>query len=261
MSKLEQLLIIEPDSELKFRGPFNVSVVTYMRLTNPTDKKILFKIKTTAPKRYCVRPNSGALDPKSTMEVAIALQPFVFDPNEKNKHKFMVQSLVAPDGDYDADRLWKEISPEQLMDSKLKCVFELPVDNNTVIDLSSSKIKQTDGTTSDISTIKQEIAQLNAEDNAKNDSTFDYNKFSAEIRKLREEESQLRQENLELKEQILKLKMASQSQSTSSTAHSGQSQFQNPYAPPAISNQQPPLLIGVAVIVAILGLLIGKFLL
>lgn len=51
-------------------GPFNVSVMSYMRLTNPTDKKILFKIKTTAPKKYCVRPNSGALDPKHTIEVA-----------------------------------------------------------------------------------------------------------------------------------------------------------------------------------------------
>ena len=26
------------------------------------------------------------------------LQPFEFDPNEKNKHKFMVQSMLAPDG-------------------------------------------------------------------------------------------------------------------------------------------------------------------
>ena len=26
------------------------------------------------------------------------LQPFEFDPNEKNKHKFMVQTMVAPDG-------------------------------------------------------------------------------------------------------------------------------------------------------------------
>ena len=51
-------------------GPFNVSVMSYMRLTNPSDKKILFKIKTTAPKKYCVRPNSGALDPKHTIEVA-----------------------------------------------------------------------------------------------------------------------------------------------------------------------------------------------
>lgn len=73
--------------------------------------------------------------------ISVALQPFVFDPNEKNKHKFMVQSLVAPEGDFDAERLWKELSPDQMMDSKLKCVFELPVDANTVIDLSSQKIK------------------------------------------------------------------------------------------------------------------------
>ena len=51
-------------------GPFNTSVLTYMRLTNPTDKKILFKIKTTAPKKYCVRPNSGVLEPKNMIEVA-----------------------------------------------------------------------------------------------------------------------------------------------------------------------------------------------
>ena len=35
----------------------------------------------------------------------VCLQPFVFDPNEKNKHKFMVQSLVAPDGEINAEQL------------------------------------------------------------------------------------------------------------------------------------------------------------
>lgn len=35
----------------------------------------------------------------------VCLQPFNFDPNEKNKHKFMVQSLVAPDGDIQFDQL------------------------------------------------------------------------------------------------------------------------------------------------------------
>ncbi|XP_021712869.1 uncharacterized protein LOC5576591 [Aedes aegypti] len=59
-----------------------------MRLTNPTEHVILFKIKTTAPKKYCVRPNCGVLEPKTTIEIAIILQPFIFDAAEKNKHKF-----------------------------------------------------------------------------------------------------------------------------------------------------------------------------
>jgi Tfp pilus assembly protein PilV len=54
----------------------------------------------------------------------------VFDPNEKNKHKFMVQSMIRPDSDLSVDQLWKEVSADQLMDSKLRCVFELPVDNS-----------------------------------------------------------------------------------------------------------------------------------
>ncbi|RZC42246.1 Motile Sperm domain containing protein [Asbolus verrucosus] len=99
-----------------------------MKLTNPSDKKVLFKIKTTAPKKYCVRPNSGVLEPNTSIEIAISLQPFLFDPAEKNKHKFMVQTLFAPDGDVNLEQLWKEIGPEQLMDSKLKCVFEMPVE-------------------------------------------------------------------------------------------------------------------------------------
>lgn len=102
-----------------------------MKLTNPSERRVLFKIKTTAPKKYCVRPNSGILEPKNSLEIAICLQPFIFDPAEKNKHKFMVQTVFAPEGDVNLDALWKEISPEMLMDSKLKCVFELPDDGVT----------------------------------------------------------------------------------------------------------------------------------
>lgn len=104
-----------------------------MKLTNPTNhQKVYFKIKTTAPKRYCVRPNSGLIKPKEICEIAgmplliiefyfgvwnhnvkywlnekiffsVCLQPYDFDPNEKNKHKFMVQTIVAPNDDPDED--------------------------------------------------------------------------------------------------------------------------------------------------------------
>ena len=45
------------------------------------------------------------MDPKAAVEVAVMLQPFEYDPAEKNKHKFMVQTMYAPDGPYDADTL------------------------------------------------------------------------------------------------------------------------------------------------------------
>lgn len=49
-----------------------------MLLKNPTDKPILFKIKTTAPKRYCVRPNSGILEPNNYLEVGSKCESDLF---------------------------------------------------------------------------------------------------------------------------------------------------------------------------------------
>jgi len=46
------------------------AVTSSMKLKNPSDKKVCFKIKTTAPKRYCVKPNSGVVDPTSEVQIA-----------------------------------------------------------------------------------------------------------------------------------------------------------------------------------------------
>ena len=37
--------------------------------------------------------------------ISVSLQPFEYDPNDKNRHKFMVQSMFAPDGEINQDTL------------------------------------------------------------------------------------------------------------------------------------------------------------
>lgn len=124
--KLEQVLKIKPPNELSFVGPFTQPVSSVMYLSNPSDRKVCFKIKTTAPKKYCVKPNSGVIDPDESVKISVSLQPFEYDPQDKNKHKFMVQSMYAPEGEIYQEQLWKEVDSSQLMDSKLKCVFVVP---------------------------------------------------------------------------------------------------------------------------------------
>ena len=51
-------------------GPFTDVVTAELKLFNPTEKRICFKVKTTAPKRYCVRPNSGLLESEKSITVA-----------------------------------------------------------------------------------------------------------------------------------------------------------------------------------------------
>lgn len=246
-----QLLIIDPPSELRFRGPFLKPVVTVMKLMNPTENTILFKIKTTAPRKYCVRPNFGAVKPQSQTEVEICLQAsFIFDPNEKNKHKFMVQSFVVPEGATDHLKLWKDVKPEQLMDTKLRCVFEMP---------GESPIGDSVGTKQDVGA-EGEFKTLVEEDHFK-DYRDEYLKATLEIRQLRDEESQLRQENLKLREQLLKTSadviIQKKLQATSSSVP-----YQNAYSPPQIGQQPVPVMyIAIAIIMAIFGLLLGKYML
>uniref|UniRef100_A0A2P2HX37 Vesicle-associated membrane protein-associated protein A-like n=1 Tax=Hirondellea gigas TaxID=1518452 RepID=A0A2P2HX37_9CRUS len=208
MAKVEQVLQLDPPFELKFRGPFHDVVASKLNLTNPTDKTVCFKVKTTAPRRYCVRPNSGVLKPQTKVSVMLMLQPFEFDPHEKNKHKFMVQTMFMPDGDVNLETLFREADPGQLMDSKLRCVFEMPPDSNASATGAAPTAATTDDITSLNSTNSSTATHTDASGSqAKSQGHVDSEllKAAEEIKRLRTESSSLRQENLKLKEDKLQL--------------------------------------------------------
>ena len=45
-----------------------------LTLTNPTGERVAFKVKTTSPKKYCVRPSSGFVEPGGSKEVQVIMQ-------------------------------------------------------------------------------------------------------------------------------------------------------------------------------------------
>ncbi|TNN60304.1 Vesicle-associated membrane protein-associated protein B [Liparis tanakae] len=179
MARPEQVLGLEPQHELKFRGPFTDVVTATLKLTNPTDRNVCFKVKTTAPRRYCVRPNSGTIDPGNSVNVSVMLQPFDYDPNEKSKHKFMVQSMLAPYGMTDMEGVWKEAKPEELMDSKLRCAFEMPLENDKNTELSAlPKSASASLDDAEVKKIMEECKRL-----------------QMEVHRLREENKQMREDD------------------------------------------------------------------
>lgn len=92
------LVHIEP-SELKFQFELRKQNACSMRLTNKTEKYVAFKVKTTNPKKYCVRPNTGVVLPGSTCEVTVTMQAQKEAPPDMQcKDKFLVQSALAPNG-------------------------------------------------------------------------------------------------------------------------------------------------------------------
>lgn len=149
--KPKQLLELNPSTEITFEGPFDRVVTSYLELNNPTEEKICFKVKTTAPRRYCVRPNSGIVNSHGKQKIAIMLQPIDQDnQSERSKHKFMVQSIVVKDDNSNTDEVWKEAAADSIMDSKLRCVFKS--DDEKVAPAPSSVEKSKSNTTTTTTT-------------------------------------------------------------------------------------------------------------
>ncbi|XVE62605.1 hypothetical protein DITRI_Ditri06bG0131600 [Diplodiscus trichospermus] len=98
-----QLLEIEP-KELKFVFILKKQCSCSVTLTNKTNQYVAFKVKTTSPKKYCVRPNVGVLMPNSVCDFTVTMQAQREAPPDMIcKDKFLIQSTVVPVGTSDED--------------------------------------------------------------------------------------------------------------------------------------------------------------
>ncbi|XP_020493796.1 vesicle-associated membrane protein-associated protein B/C isoform X1 [Labrus bergylta] len=245
MARTEQVLVLEPQHELKFRGPFTDVVTATLKLTNPTARNVCFKVKTTAPRRYCVRPNSGVIDAGTSINVSVMLQPFDYDPNEKSKHKFMVQSMIAPYDMTDMEGVWKEAKPEELMDSKLRCAFEMPLENDKTHENESNQTVY-----SSASSVKTEHSVLPKSASASLDDG-EVKKIMEECKRLQMEVQRLREENKQIREDdgLRKRKVTSMA-----TPHSSPTMATSTMRDEGLSTR----LLALCVLFFVIGVIVGK---
>lgn len=89
------LLKLDPDTMLQFcKTGQGSSPSRILKLTNTTQGQVAFKVKTTAPKAYLVRPSAGVVGPNGQQEVQIILQPQGIE-GQPNNHRFLVQAVAS----------------------------------------------------------------------------------------------------------------------------------------------------------------------
>lgn len=105
------------------RGP-STSFVT---MKNLTSRRIAFKIRTTSPKGYVVKPNNGILGPNEQKKIEFVMQP-VDDVTSRrsNQDKFMIMATELDEG-FDVSRLgevWKEKPQDRVQNIKLTAAYK-----------------------------------------------------------------------------------------------------------------------------------------
>ncbi|KAL1117291.1 hypothetical protein AAG570_004617 [Ranatra chinensis] len=132
---------------------------------------------------------------------------------------------------------WKDAPIEALMDTKLKCVFELPVEGGS-------------GSSGPDSAPQEDARRVG---DSANNHDGELLKAAKEVKILREEESSLRQENIKLKEELLLV----QRQLDTLRSASAPMRSTITQSPPVLQ----PQMIVIAILMALSGIILGKFLL
>lgn len=121
-------LVITPQ-ELKFRFQLGKAIPTQIVLYNPTPERYAFKVKTTSPKKYCVRPSSGFVEPHSNRHVEVIMQSQKEYPADLGvcRDKFLLQSVAAPGSESEITvAMFDRALGHDVKENKLKVVLEGP---------------------------------------------------------------------------------------------------------------------------------------
>jgi hypothetical protein len=171
------------------------------------------------------------------LSIAVVFQPSESEPSA-NKHKFMVQALYVPDGEVNMDTLWKDVDQTNLMDTKLRCTFEMPADAASQNDMNAVHEEKVARSKHD--DVSSKPSKVSASDDSPRGGDSG-----------RSGESQLKAENARLKEEVERLRRSIKSRMDSGDWNATTA------SPPA----QTMLFIVIAILIALASLVVGKFLL
>ncbi|XP_078437693.1 vesicle-associated protein 2-1-like [Wolffia australiana] len=87
-------------SELTFEPEPGKSSSCDIKVVNTTEHYVAFKVKTTAPRKYFVRPNKGVVQPWDSQTIQIIHQAAERFPDDKDKF-LVLSTVVGPTVDFD----------------------------------------------------------------------------------------------------------------------------------------------------------------
>lgn len=121
---LGEMLRLSPNDTIIFKSE-NDEILGQFTITNMDESAISFKIRTTSPEKFRVRPSSGTLPSGASQTVLIVVQPG-FHLRTVTKDRFLVMSVQIPKTDLSPKELsevWQNSTGSKVDEYRLKCHF------------------------------------------------------------------------------------------------------------------------------------------
>lgn len=160
-----EMLRLVPNDTIIFKND-NEELSGQFTITNMDENAISFKIRTTSPEKFRVRPSSGVLASGTSQSVLIVVQPG-FHLRTVTKDRFLVMSVQIPKTDLSTKELadvWQNSTGSKVDEYRLKCHFpekELSRNGNVVVD--GKIVEKPDAVTSALNGLQQNYELLNSD--------------------------------------------------------------------------------------------------
>ncbi|XP_040853303.1 motile sperm domain-containing protein 2 [Ochotona curzoniae] len=144
------LLHISPAEELYFGSMESGEKKTLIVLTNVTKNIVAFKVRTTAPEKYRVKPSNSSCDPGASVDIIVSPHGG-FTVSAQDRFLIMAAEMEQSSGTGQAEltQFWKEVPRNKVMEHRLRCHTVESSKPNTLI-LKDNAFNMSDKTSEDI---------------------------------------------------------------------------------------------------------------
>uniref|UniRef100_A0A4W3I0V2 Motile sperm domain containing 2 n=1 Tax=Callorhinchus milii TaxID=7868 RepID=A0A4W3I0V2_CALMI len=113
------LLHISPAEDLQFGSKDSGDRKCSIVLTNVTKNPVAFKVRTTAPEKYRVKPSNSSFEPGTTIDILVSLHGG-FEASPQDRFLVMAAEIdqLAGAGPPDLSQYWKEVPRDQIMEHR-----------------------------------------------------------------------------------------------------------------------------------------------
>ncbi|XP_024143022.1 motile sperm domain-containing protein 2 [Oryzias melastigma] len=112
------LMDVSPAEELSF-GSGETERKCLIILTNVTKNLVAFKVRTTAPEKYRVKPSSSSCEPGASVDIVVSLHG---GSQASLQDRFLVMAAEMDGaGSQELAQFWKEVPKSKIMEHRLRC--------------------------------------------------------------------------------------------------------------------------------------------
>ncbi|XP_034417007.1 motile sperm domain-containing protein 2 isoform X3 [Cyclopterus lumpus] len=112
------LLDVSPAEELSF-GSTETEKKSLIILSNVTKNQVAFKVRTTAPEKYRVKPSSSCCEPGASVDIVVSIHG---GSQASPQDRFLVMAAEMDNAaSQELAQFWKEVPKTKIMEHRLRC--------------------------------------------------------------------------------------------------------------------------------------------